>query len=332
MSKMEDAVPVETLRELFEYDSARGVLVWKRDAGRHGQIKKGSPAGSLNGQGYRYIHIRKGVLLRAARVVWAVVNGEWPAEEVIHRDRNLSNDSIGNLVLKSQAPKAEFGYQSVVQNSELTAETLRNVLDYDPLTGVFTWRAKVGRQTSLGSVAGSNGNHGHWAISLGGRDYLAGRLAWLYAYGTWPARLAYRNGDKHDLRLANLAEQRALPKRFDHDTPEGKAAYAKAYRGQFPDHVKDRELRNSFGIRIADYQAMHAAQGGVCAICRKPETATRGGKVKALAVDHDHRTGALRGLLCAHCNTAIGKFGDDPSILRSAIRYLETHAALSDAA
>lgn len=77
---------------------------------------------------------------------------------------------------------------------------------------------------------------------------------------------------------------------------------------------------------------MYDAQGGVCAICHKPETATRRGKLKALAVDHCHDTGLVRGLLCVECNTGIGKLREDTAILRSAIRYLETNAALSNAA
>ncbi len=68
---------------------------------------------------------------------------------------------------------------------------------------------------------------------------------------------------------------------------------------------------------------MHADQGGLCAICREPETALNNrGVVKKLAVDHRHGDDLVRGLLCGRCNTAIGLFKDDVDRLVSAINYL----------
>lgn len=61
----------------------------------------------------------------------------------------------------------------------------------------------------------------------------------------------------------------------------------------------------------------------VCDICLQPEHRTRGGVVKLLAIDHDHRTGVNRGLLCQRCNMAIGLFADNVHLLAAAIRYLE---------
>lgn len=66
----------------------------------------------------------------------------------------------------------------------------------------------------------------------------------------------------------------------------------------------------------ADYQAMSITQGGACAICGyRPE-------VKPLVIDHNHRTGEVRGLLCNDCNTGLGALGDHPEILRRAAVYL----------
>lgn len=68
---------------------------------------------------------------------------------------------------------------------------------------------------------------------------------------------------------------------------------------------------------------MLVSQNGGCAICGSPETRIVKGTLNSLVVDHNHETGVIRGLLCALCNTALGKFHDDPDLLRRAAEYLE---------
>jgi hypothetical protein len=84
------------------------------------------------------------------------------------------------------------------------------------------------------------------------------------------------------------------------------------------------EVFRKYGITKDEYRDMWFAQDGRCAVCQKPERTSR---CALLAVDHDHVTGAVRGLLCSFCNRAIGMFDDDPAVLARAIKYLE-HAAL----
>ena len=108
--------------------------------------------------------------------------------------------------------------------------------------------------------------------------------------------------------------------------PELVKGYQDAYREKNRAVLSAKDRERKFGVDLAAYSAMVAAQDNKCAICRKPETATRGGKVKALAVDHDHKTGRVRGLLCSECNIGIGKFGDSRDEMISAIRYLDVHA------
>ncbi|MGE0576133.1 MAG: endonuclease VII domain-containing protein [Reyranella sp.] len=64
---------------------------------------------------------------------------------------------------------------------------------------------------------------------------------------------------------------------------------------------------------------MERAQEGRCKICRRP---AEEGQWKVLRVDHDHATGKIRGLLCHHCNVALGHFGDSPELLERAAEYL----------
>lgn len=83
------------------------------------------------------------------------------------------------------------------------------------------------------------------------------------------------------------------------------------------------QLMADYGITPAEYDALLENQGGLCAICRKPETVARDGKVMRMPVDHCHDTGRIRGLLCHRCNRAVGMLGDDPEVLRAAANYLE---------
>jgi hypothetical protein len=91
-------------------------------------------------------------------------------------------------------------------------------------------------------------------------------------------------------------------------------------------NLKNARLKRQFGITSEDYDSMFQAQNGLCDICKKPEPG-RGklGRVKDLAVDHCHTTGKIRGLLCFHCNSSIGKMQDSVEILQSAIDYLIKH-------
>jgi hypothetical protein len=100
------------------------------------------------------------------------------------------------------------------------------------------------------------------------------------------------------------------------------------YREQHPDRVRDSYLRQHFGIGLLDYNALLDRQNGSCAACRGGERRThwRTQRPFALAVDHSHSTGRVRGLLRASCNTAIGLFDDDVERMIAAAAYLEEHS------
>lgn len=91
-----------------------------------------------------------------------------------------------------------------------------------------------------------------------------------------------------------------------------------------PEQQKERALKFQFGISLEKYKTMFESQGGLCAICKKPESALNQKRTntKLLAVDHDHKTGLIRGLLCGRCNTAIGLLQEDPSLLDAAKKYI----------
>lgn len=78
-----------------------------------------------------------------------------------------------------------------------------------------------------------------------------------------------------------------------------------------------------YGLTPESYDALHAAQGGVCAVCRQAETSTNQYGPLNLSVDHCHRTGKVRGLLCARCNRSLGLLGDDSERIYALARYSE---------
>lgn len=108
-------------------------------------------------------------------------------------------------------------------------------------------------------------------------------------------------------------------------------AKAKAYeasRGsgsarQSPKARRDGALGRLYRLLPGQYEELHIAQDGRCAVCGLPESLVRSGRLLTLAVDHDHRTGRIRGLLCNRCNLLLGKVADSPDLLRAAAAYLE---------
>ena len=89
--------------------------------------------------------------------------------------------------------------------------------------------------------------------------------------------------------------------------------------------IRQNGWLRKYGISPETYTAFLAEQGGVCAICRRAERMlSRSGKsVRLLAVDHNHLTGQVRGLLCANCNTVLGLVEDRLDILQQAMEYLD---------
>ncbi len=91
----------------------------------------------------------------------------------------------------------------------------------------------------------------------------------------------------------------------------------KTYRDKNKEVIKEHYLKIMYGVTKEEYNKMYKKQGGVCAICRTKS------KVKALSVDHNHKTGEVRKLLCNKCNFVIGLVNEDKSILLKCIKYLE---------
>ena len=120
-----------------------------------------------------------------------------------------------------------------------------------------------------------------------------------------------------------------------HNTLEARRAYNSSYRQAHPGTRLryEREYADSgkkywaailrkFGLTREAYLALDEKQGHVCASCGQPEIRTRNGKLLRLAVDHDHLTKKIRGLLCSSCNTALGLLRDSLVVIEMLHQYL----------
>jgi len=143
---------------------------------------------------------------------------------------------------------------------------------------------------------------------------------------------AYRTKNKDSLAVKS--------KEYNIRTKDRKKEYDKTYyknnidkimeyTWRTKEHSDNYRLSKKFGISLEEYNTMLKKQHGVCAICTKEEVIkTKKGNFRKLAVDHDHITGKVRGLLCSNCNTSLGGFQDDIKTLEKALKYLKKHKNL----
>jgi len=123
----------------------------------------------------------------------------------------------------------------------------------------------------------------------------------------------------------NLGNQQARERRRAKDPEAYKADTARwnrrvrEKRGPEKEKHFNRKTRLAckYKLTLEDFDRLFAEQGSACLICHATGSSVR------WVVDHDHQSGAVRGILCAMCNTGLGQFSDDPDRLRSAADYLE---------
>lgn len=107
--------------------------------------------------------------------------------------------------------------------------------------------------------------------------------------------------------------------------PEEMRARTRKWQEKNPeraDQIRFRaRLKREFGMTPEEYDLLYTAQGGKCAICERHQTEFS----RRLAVDHDHDSGKIRGLLCTSCNNMLGFAHDDKKRLRRAIEYMDSY-------
>jgi hypothetical protein len=118
-----------------------------------------------------------------------------------------------------------------------------------------------------------------------------------------------------------------LPKtvdEYDTFTSLGKVRVRHSCKQCISDAATRRRVHKKYGIAHEQYESLLEKQQKLCAICKTPYAGSyQDSKTKRFAVDHDHETGLVRGLLCSCCNTGLGQFKDSIERLKLAIEYLD---------
>lgn len=125
--------------------------------------------------------------------------------------------------------------------SNLDFTRLRELLTYDPTTGIFTWRiGRRGRSTKAGARAGRSHVKGYEWIGIDGKRIMSHRIAWCYTYGYWPPhQIDHINGDRADNRLLNLRLATAAENLQNKRIPQGTNPYlgVRSARGRWQAYI-----------------------------------------------------------------------------------------------
>jgi hypothetical protein len=105
-------------------------------------------------------------------------------------------------------------------------------------------------------------------------------------------------------------------RKYNKDHTVARRDYSREWYRAHPQNTRARRFRKYYNLTVAEYDVMAEAQNFQCAIC---------GRTKQLQVDHNHKTKAVRGLLCGRCNRGLGQFGDDYRLCQRAFCYLLKH-------
>jgi hypothetical protein len=137
---------------------------------------------------------------------------------------------------------------------------------------------------------------------------------------------AKRAESQRKYRAANKEKCLAATRKWQRENREHILAYNAKVRVERPEHVKAKyrkaDLKKKFGITPEQFEAMFVAQGSACAMCGALTSGTK----RNFHVDHCHKTGTIRAILCHNCNLMLGHARDSTEILTAAISYLKIHS------
>ncbi len=127
---------------------------------------------------------------------------------------------------------------------------------------------------------------------------------------------------------SHIVAMQARARGIYYSNPEASKVRHRRWKANNPErmyrHLRAGSLKFHYGLSLDQYDQMLRDQNGACAICHRVETRMNRGRVVPLSVDHDHETGAVRGLLCGRCNSLL-TFVENEQLHQAAMAYLAQH-------
>lgn len=340
---------LQYLQGVYNYDPSTGHLFRKVRTGVRG--KAGSIVGGT--KGYRYVNVNYGDFDKDVplhHLVWFFNHGKWPTAHLSFKDKNPSNTKLENLTeqtaqettlkgkVRSNSRSGVKGISWSETEQKWQVHVYRNYgtkalgsyKDFEEAKRVLeearTAKVQVLEPTEEEKAAALDKYRRRVLWNRLNRQH-KGNHTWFSA-DQFVDEVGYPINDSYIL-VPKYTEKLLGPGNFewrargnDYNTREGRVeAGRKHYKRNYEKH-REYWLQDKFGISIEEYNSKLEQQNGVCDICGRPETAFRKGKLLPLSVDHNHRTNAVRGLLCNACNIGIGALQDNTEILTKAIVYL----------
>ncbi len=362
------SLTAERVRELLDYDPVTGALDWINPAPR--LPSEGGKAGHIALTGKRSARRFLNIDYKrypAHRIVWLHAKGTWPLGSLVANNGDYDDLKLANFSDLTRAEAAQLGGPFTSNTSGhrgvswekkrkrwqayITHNYKRvHIGYYKTVDEAVQARAQAeANRDTLPTLSDAERKAKYLVTSADAKmralwrkvNRQTGRVVGWESYEGFCTEVQTPPSDPRVFMVPLDDTKRLGPNNYtwatrwscwDQTTPEGKLAYGRAYRKKNTHVWRDHMFRTKFGITLVDYHNMLDAQTGVCAICKQPETRTRYGKPTILAVDHCHTAGHVRGLLCNNCNNGVGRFRDDPALLRAAADYLERHAVKSNGA
>lgn len=335
---------LDRLKEVLSYAPETGIFRWLVRASN--KIKIGDRAGVVAGGGRRFIVVG-GEKFQAHRLAWFYMHGVWPEGDIKQKNGDHDDCSLNNLQPLTKIEQARLrgalstntsGFRGVSRHisgrwqSSVTANYKQINLGtyptpeaasaaYEYAMGLLA-SAKTPAECDVAAdlIIQHRRKHVAWE-----RLARSGRPTVWADFETFAADVGLMSTD--EATVAAIDESKPVgpenfrwlirPEgKFDRSTKEGRAAYMRTYREANPERYRHSHLKSNYDINDVEFERMKAEQNGLCLICEKMPD-------ERLAVDHDHDTMTIRGLLCKQCNYALGQFGDSLKLLQSAVRYMQ---------